>query len=98
MNKIFETEVFSKLCKDSDKTIQLWVEKVKDQLAVNIFIGKPLHFEWFREKKFGSWRVFSIINKNHNLALLVSLGKKKDQQKIIDHIILNKEYYFRLVS
>lgn len=98
MNKIFETEVFSKLCSDSDKTIQLWVEKVKDQLSENLFVGKPLHFEWFREKKFGPWRIFYIINKTHNMALLVSLGTKKEQQKIIDHIITNKEYYLRLVS
>ena len=98
MNQVFETETFSKLCNVADKTIREWVEKVKDQLVENLNVGKPLRFEWFREKKFGTWRLYYLINEKQHKALLVALGTKKEQQKIIDHILQNKERYLKQIS
>jgi mRNA-degrading endonuclease RelE of RelBE toxin-antitoxin system len=98
MNQVFETDTFSKFYDASDGTVQKWVEKVKDQLAESLAVGKPLHFEWFREKKFGTWRLFYLINEKQSKVLLVALGTKKDQQRIIDHILQNKERYLKQIS
>ncbi len=98
MNRVFETETFSRLYDTADKTIQNWVDKVKDQLAENFDIGKPLRFEWFREKKFGAWRIFYLVNEKQRKVLLVALGTKKNQQRIINHILINRERYLKQIS
>lgn len=98
MNQVFETDTFSKICDASDNTVQRWIEKVKDQLSENLYLGRPLHFSWFREKKFGVWRVFYLINEKQSKSLLVALGTKKNQQKIINHIVENKERYLEMIS
>ena len=68
---------------------------MKDQIAENLNVGKPLHFDWFREKKLGSKRLYFLINENTKKAVLVAFGDKKEQQKIINHILLNKELYLK---
>jgi|SRR3989338_8551599 len=95
---IYETETFSKLYWIMEKEEKEWVNKIKIQLKSNPEAGKPLRFDWFREKKFGNKRLYYLIYKNINRILLVSFGSKKEQQKIIDHIIENKERYRKIVE
>ncbi|MEK6920696.1 MAG: hypothetical protein AABX82_02345 [Nanoarchaeota archaeon] len=59
--------------------------------------GQLLRFDWFRERKFGDKRLFYLINEESHKAILVSFGSKKEQQHIINHIILNKEKYLSLI-
>ena len=61
------------------------------ELIENLRVGKPLRYDWFREKKFDNERLFYIINEDSKKAILIAFGSKKDQQKIINHIILNKD-------
>jgi len=96
--KIYETETFSKLFEAMEKTEQEWVDKIKLQLIENSQVGKPLKFEWFREKKFGGKRLYYLIYKDVSKILLVSFGPKKEQQRIIDHIIENKERYRKIIE
>jgi mRNA-degrading endonuclease RelE of RelBE toxin-antitoxin system len=98
MNSVYETETFSKLYEAAEKREQEWIEKIKDQLTENLRVGKPLRFDWLREKRLGNKRLFFLINDSTNKAVLVAFGSKKEQQKLIDHIILNKEQYLRFVS
>lgn len=98
MNEVYETETFSKLYSASEKKEQEWINKMKDQLAQSFHVGKPLRFEWFREKRFENKRLFFIINEKTNKAVLLAFGTKKDQQKIINHILLNKEKYLQLLN
>ena len=98
MNDIYETETFSKLYGASDYQEQAWIDKVRKQLLRNLHVGKPLRYVLFREKKFGNKRLFYLINEETNSAILVAFGGKSDQQKIIDHILLHKEQYLRLIS
>ena len=98
MNSVYETETFSKLYDAAERVEQEWIEKIKDQLAENLRVGKPLHYDWFREKKFGNKRLFYLINEETKKAVLVAFGSKKEQQKIINHILINKEQYLRLLS
>lgn len=96
--ELFETEPFSKLFKSLDKRGQAWIVKIKTQLKINPFGGKPLHFEWFREKKFEGKRLYFLVSEKNKKILLLAFGSKKDQQKIIDHILFNKEDYWRIVE
>ena len=61
-------------------------------------MGKPLRFDWFREKKFGDKRLYYLIYENVSKILLVAFGTKKVQQKIINHIIENKEIYKKIIE
>ena len=96
--QIYETETFSKLYKSMEKVEQEWVDKIKQHLIENPYAGKPLRFDWFREKKFGDKRMYYLIYKDVSKILLVSFGSKKDQQKIIDHVIENKERYRKIIE
>lgn len=96
--QIYETQTFSKLYEAMEKTEQEWTDKIKLQLTENSNVGKPLKFEWFREKKFGDKRLYYLIYKDVSKILLVSFGSKKYQQKIINHIIENKERYRKIIE
>ena len=98
MNEVHETETFAKLYDASEKLEKNWIDKVRDQLVVNLTVGKPLRFDWFREKKLGNKRLFYLINTKTEKAVLVAFGTKKEQQKIIDHIISNKQRYLKLLE
>ncbi|MBI2545916.1 hypothetical protein HYV81_01940 [Candidatus Woesearchaeota archaeon] len=95
---IYETEYFSRLYATMEKDEREWVGKIKLQLKENLYTGKPLRFEWFREKKFGDKRLYYLIYENHNKVLLVAFGSKKAQQQIISYILENKERYKKLIE
>tara|TARA_Y100000034_G_C6899159_1_gene415270 strand:- start:891 stop:1187 length:297 start_codon:yes stop_codon:yes gene_type:complete len=98
MNEVCETETFSKIYDASDYQEQKWIDKIKDQLSENLRVGRPLRFDWFREKKLDNKRLYYLTNEKSKKAILIAFGTKKDQQKIIDHIILNKEKYLKLIN
>ncbi len=98
MNEVYETGTFTKLYYVAEKAEQEWIEKIKDQLQQNLHTGKPLSFDWFREKKLKDKRLFYLINEKSHKAILVTFGTKKEQQKIIDHVIKNKERYLGLIQ
>lgn len=98
MNDVYETETFSRIYVASEKSEQEWIEKMKDQISENLRVGKPLHFDWFREKKLSGKRLYFLINENTKKAILVAFGDKKEQQKIINYILLNKELYLKFIS
>ncbi len=98
MNKIYETEAFGKIMNAAEKREQEWIEKIKDQLVSNLLVGKPLGFVWFREKKFENKRLYYIVNESTKNAVLIAFGSKKEQQRIIDHILINRELYFQYVK
>ena len=98
MNNVYETEIFSKLYLAWEKKERDWIDKIKDQLRENLLVGKPLTFDWFREKKFENKRLYFLINKHNNKAVLVAFGAKKEQQKIINFIIVNKERFLKIIN
>ncbi|MBI4139781.1 hypothetical protein HY483_02355 [Candidatus Woesearchaeota archaeon] len=98
MNEVYVTETFSKIYDASEKSEREWIKKMKDQISENLCVGKPLRFDWFREKKLGGKRLYFLINETTHRAVLVAFGDKKEQQKIINHIWLNKEKYLEFVN
>src|SRR3989344_219337 len=96
--RVFETEEFGKIFEALDVFEQNWIRKVVGQLKANPVAGKPLGFEWFREKKLGGKRLYYLVYKKACVVLLVSYGGKKEQRKIIGHILDNLKSYGATVS
>ncbi len=96
--EILETEPFHSLFEKLDRREQEWIRKIKEQLKTNPFAGKPLRFDWFREKKFENKRLYYIVSQKYQRVLIFAFGNKKQQQKIIDHLLLNKEKYWLLLE
>ena len=63
-------------------------------------IGKPISYDFFREKKIGDKRIYFLVYKDFALILLVGSSDKKMQQETIDEIkcLLPefKEYAYQL--
>jgi|SRR3989344_2283606 len=98
MNEVYETEAFLRLYGASEKVEQQWIEKIKDQLKENLHVGQPLRFDWFREKRFGGKRLYYLINESSKKAVLIAFGTKKEQQSIINYILVNKERFLKQIS
>ena len=96
--EIYETDIFSKIYEGLEKKEQEWIDKTKLQLKTNPYVGKPLWFKWFREKKLKDKRLYYLIYDNLGRILITAFGTKKEQQKIIDHAIKNLDRYRRLVE
>ena len=94
--RVYVTEPFEDLFDTLDNTEQIWIEKIMLQLAENP-TGKILRFEWFREKKYLNKRLYYLIDKSTNKILLISFASKKEQQKIIDYVISQKNEFFSLL-
>jgi len=98
MNEVLETDTFSQTADSCEKSEREWIDKMRSQLSENLLVGKLLHYEWFREKKFRDKRLFYLINQTTNKAVLIAFGCKQEQEKIIQHFIVNKIEYLKLVE
>lgn len=84
--RIFITATFEKDYEKLTREEQKRIEKVKEQLKVNPFVGKPLGYKFFREKKIGSKRLYYLIYEDKVIVLLVAYGGKKSQQATVNTI------------
>ncbi|MBN1940772.1 MAG: hypothetical protein JW772_01165 [Candidatus Diapherotrites archaeon] len=97
-NRVLETDAFSRLFETLEQDEKEWIRKIIRQLGQNSGVGKPLRFNWFREKKFGGKRLYYLVYEKRNAVLLVAFGAKKEQQKIISHVLQNREKYKKAVE
>ena len=95
--EVYVTDSFKKLFETLDGREQIWINKIKKNLE-EYPTGKVLHFDWFREKKFDNKRLYYLVDDERKKILLVSFASKKDQQKIIDFIIKNKDEFLRYLK
>ncbi|HLC67840.1 MAG TPA: hypothetical protein VJI12_03050 [archaeon] len=91
--EIYETYTFTMIFNSVTEKERDWIRKMKEQIKINPKTGKALHFDWFREKKFENKRLYFIVSIKKPRVLLVSYASKKEQQKIIDYIVLHKEEF-----
>ena len=97
MNEVYELDIFSETLQTLEPVERAWIEKIKDQLKDDLFVGKPLRYEWLREKRYNNKRIYYLINPMTRKALIVAFGSKKEQQQIIDSVIGGKEYLLALI-
>ncbi len=91
--EILKTEMFDRKFSKLDNSVQLQIKKIREQLKENPYIGKPLDFEFFREKKIGKFRVYYLIYENYSIVYIITISEKKDQQKVINTIKLFLDKY-----
>ncbi len=91
--KVFLTSTFERKLAKTDTAFRSWFDNVLDQLHENPFVGKPLGANWFREKKYGKYRVYYLVYGSMQSVYVVNLSEKKDQQSIINSIKLMFDVY-----
>jgi len=84
--KIYKTDQFNKDFNKLDKSLQEQTEKEIEQLEINPYVGKPLGYKFFREKKVKNYRIYYLIYDEYVVVFVIALSDKKDQQKIINKI------------
>ena len=84
--EVYTTEEFDKDFKKLDWPIQQQVKSEIDQLEINPYVGKPLGYSFFREKKVQGYRFYYLIYDEYVVVFIVALSDKKDQQSVIDAI------------
>ena len=93
MYKIFTTEEFDEYYEDLDKSLQIEIDKEIEQLETNPYVGKPLGYKFFREKKVRNHRIYYLIYEEYVVVFVVALSDKKEQQKAINTIKQLIPYY-----
>jgi len=86
--KILHSARFDRELSKFDNYFQKQVDKIENKLVENPYVGKPLSFEWFREKKIEKYRIYYVIYEDLEVVCMVAISEKKDQQKIINTVRL----------
>ena len=91
--KILKTELFDRKFAKLSPDVQKAIEKIRDKLKENPFEGKPLHSDFFREKKYKKYRIYYLIYKECLILYLITISEKKDQQTAINTVMKFLEIY-----
>ena len=93
MFRIFRSEWYDKKFDKLVKFEQERVSKFEQQLKLQPYSGKPLGYEFFREKKFDGKRLLFLVYEEHKVIFLVTITDKKAQQQEIDLIKTSLDVY-----
>jgi len=69
-----------------DNSLKIQIENEIEQLKTNPYVGKPLGYKFFREKKVKNYRFYYLIYDEYVVVFVIAISDKKDQQKVIDQI------------
>lgn len=84
--KIYTTEEFDKVFDKINSELQNQIGKEINQLEKNPYVGRPLGYKFFREKKIKNYRIYYLIYEEYLVVFVITLSSKKAQQKTIDTI------------
>lgn len=84
---VYTTPTFDREINKLSHADQETIHKLFQQLKDNPYVGDPLRFPFFREKRIREKRMYYLVYDNLLLVLAVAFGGKKNQQKTIDEII-----------
>ena len=84
--RIYSTEEFDKDFSKLDSDLQRRIDKEIQQLRVNPFVGKPLGYRFFREKKVKKYRIYFLIYDELVVVFVIAISDKKTQQDAINTI------------
>jgi len=91
--RVFRSEHCSNKLNKLDKSEQDRVFKFEQSLKEQPYSGKPLGYEFLREKKFDGKRIIFLVYEEHACVFLVTITDKKAQQHEIDLIKANLDVY-----
>jgi putative component of toxin-antitoxin plasmid stabilization module len=98
MYRVYRTETFDKLVRKLSKEEQKQITRIENQLKVNPFVGKPLGYRFFREKKIKGKRIYYLVYEDMVIVLLVGLSDKKTQQATINEIKDKLPRYYETIK
>jgi len=84
--EVYRSETFDRRLLKFPENVEKIINNFENQLEENPYVGKPLGFKWFREKKFERYRVYYLIYEDLKVVYIITLSGKKDQQKAINTI------------
>mgnify|MGYP001567046991 FL=1 len=93
MFRVFRTEWYEKKLSKLRHQEQKRVLRFEQDLKQNPYSGKPLGYEFFREKKFNGKRLYFLVYESHKAVFLITISGKKAQQEVIDVIKANLDVY-----
>ena len=87
MFKVYRTNEFERLMnKLLTKEEEKRIGKIESEISEKGFTGKPLGYNFLREKRINGKREYFLVYEEFNSALMVSISDKKTQQETIDKI------------
>lgn|SRR3989338_148873 len=84
--EIYKSESFLEDYEKLSKSEKSRVDKIKEQLKVNPYTGKPLGYKFFREKRFNGKSLYYLIYDDYVVVFVIAISNKKTQQATIDSI------------
>ena len=93
MFRVFRSEWYDKKLSKLSHQEKDGVSKFEQELKSEPYSGKPLGYNFFREKKFWDKRLLFLVYENHQVVFLITITDKKAQQKEIDLIKENLDMY-----
>ena len=90
----FENDIQKELSYEQQRQVKILERK---QLTINPYVGDPLGYRFFREKKIGSKRIYYLIYDKLQAVLMVAISDKKAQQKTIDIIKTRLDEFYWII-
>ena len=96
--RVYRTERFEKEFHKLPNAEKREIGKFEEKLSENPFLGKPLGYPFFREKKLNNRRVYYLVYENFVVVLIVAIGDKKTQQATIEDIKRRLDDYQQVIK
>ena len=93
MFKVYRSARFDKELEKYGNYFKNRVDKIESELAGNPYSGKPLGVKWFREKRYGKFRIYYLVYEESKAVFMVAISSKKDQEKVINTVKLLLNFF-----
>jgi len=91
--RIFRSDWYESKLNKLDKSEYDRVLKFEQSLKQEPYGGRPLGYKFFREKRFDGKRLIFLLYEENRCVFLVTITDKKAQQREIDLIKSNLDFY-----
>jgi len=91
MYNVFHTTDYDKLLKKLDLLYQQLLFQFERRLTLDPYIGKPLGYVYFREKKFDDYRALFAVNSEARRITMLTIVDKRDQKEVINLLRKRKD-------
>ena len=82
--KVYHSARFNRELSKLGVDFQRRVDKIEDEISENPYTGKPLNVKWFREKRYGSHRIYYLVYEDLKSVIFVGISDKDNQQQVIN--------------
>lgn len=91
----FDKELAKQFSEEEQRQVAQFEQK---QLTNNPYVGDPLNYRFFREKKVGGKRAYYLVYEDLKAVLMVGVSDKKAQQETIDEVKDRLDEYYQVIK